>query len=426
MFAHVAAVKNTKPVTGSWPDMSVGEISWPKMHPVAGVKLGAANARIKNRERNDVLLIELIKGSAVAGVFTKNAFCAEPVKICKEHLASEYPRYLLINSGNANACTGEAGREAALQCCDAVANYGMVSREAVLPFSTGVIGQPLPAEKIITVIPEVAGKLAEDNWPVAAQAIMTTDTKPKGASIEFTIEGERCCITGIAKGAGMIKPNMATMLAFVATDISIEPSILQILCKRAADASFNRITIDGDTSTNDSCMLIASGANKNVVIDRIDSKAYQLFEDALVKVCQQLAQHIVRDGEGATKFVKVLVEGGLHKTECLDVAYQIAHSPLVKTALFASDANWGRIVAAVGNAKVEELNTDNVNVWINDLLIVEQGGRAQTYTEEAGQSEMQKADLLIKVDLGRGKASETIWTTDLSHEYVKINAEYRT
>lgn len=406
--------------------MAVGKIEWPLMHPIAGVKLGVANARIKNKERNDVLLLELCESSSVAGVFTQNAFCAEPVKLCKKNMLQSSSRFLLINSGNANACTGKPGEIAALACCEAVAKEAGVEPEAVLPFSTGVIGEVLPAQKIIDVIPLALKDLAESNWQAAAQAIMTTDTLPKGASKKVDINGHTCHVTGIAKGAGMIRPNMATMLAFVCTDAVVEPSILQIMCKRAADASFNRITIDGDTSTNDACMLIASGVQEDVNIDRIDSKEYQLLETAIFQIFQELAQYIVRDGEGATKFVEVHVDGGASQKECLSVAYEIAHSPLIKTALFASDANWGRIVAAIGRAPVKELESETVSVWINDLAIVADGGRAESYTDEAGQKEMRKSELLIRVDLGRGSASDKIWTTDLSHEYVKINAEYRT
>lgn len=406
--------------------MAVGKIEWPHIHTISGIELGVANARIKNKERNDVLVLKLREGSSVAGVFTQNAFCAEPVKLCKKHILEANTRFLLINSGNANACTGKPGEFAALACCQAIAKDTGADAEAVLPFSTGVIGEVLPAQKIIDVLPQALNNLSENNWQAAAQAIMTTDTLPKGASKQVDINGHICNVSGIAKGAGMIRPNMATMLAFVCTDAVVEPSILQIMCKRAADASFNRITIDGDTSTNDACMLIASGANEDVNIDRIDSREYQLLEAAIFQVFQELAQYIVRDGEGATKFVEVYVEGGTNQKECLSVAYEIAHSPLIKTALFASDANWGRIVAAIGRAPVTELESEKVSVWINDLPIVVCGGRAESYTDEAGQKEMRKSELLIRVDLGRGSASDKIWTTDLSHEYVKINAEYRT
>ncbi len=406
--------------------MPVGNIDWPDMPGIAGIELGVAQAGIKKAGRDDVLLLRLCEGASVAGVFTKNAFCAEPVKMCKKHMAAGSPRYLLINSGNANACTGQPGWNAAQACCDALADLEQVGAHSVLPFSTGVIGEVLPADKIIHVLPVLLENLSEDNWARAARSIMTTDTQPKGVSIECFVAGAKVRINGIAKGAGMIKPDMATMLAYMATDAAITPELLQILCKRAADKSFNRITIDGDTSTNDAFMLMASGKSQAPLINDVHSEAYRNFETAFIEASQNLAQFIVRDGEGASKYVEVEVRGGATEAECLNVAYEIAHSPLVKTAFFASDANWGRLVMAIGKADVKELDSNKVNVWLNDVALVEEGGRAASYTEEAGQAEMQKDEIRVLVDLGRGEAKESIWTSDLSHEYVRINAEYRT
>jgi len=406
--------------------MAVGTQRWPNMLPISGMALGVADAGIKDNQRNDLLLLQLAPGTNTVGVFTKNDFCAAPVSIAKEHLKISRPEYLLVNSGNANACTGEAGHRAAMQCCEHIAVARKCMNSAVLPFSTGVIGELLPAEKIIKALPHAQENLDEDNWLAAAEAIMTTDTCPKGASTEIILDGIPCKITGIAKGAGMIKPNMGTMLAYIASDCCIEKALLQGLCTKAANASFNRITIDGDTSTNDACMLMTTGRAGNPLITSQESEAYKTFECALLEIFQSLAQQIVRDGEGATKFVEVEIKAGKTHQESLQVAYEIAHSPLVKTALFASDPNWGRIVAAIGNAGLENLDSARVKVWINELPIVENGARAPSYSEEAGQAEMHKAELRISVDLGRGNCSEKIWTTDLSHEYIKINAEYRT
>ena len=405
--------------------MAVGETEWPFMHPVQGVSLGVANARIKDNDKNDLLVIQISQGSTVSGVFTKNSFCAEPVKIAKEHLAKDKPRYFIVNSGNANACTGDAGYAAAMDCCIELARIGEVSKESVIPFSTGVIGELLPVNKITSSIPAAVKNLGVDNWRDAAEAIMTTDTRAKGASVEVVLQGGKCKISGVAKGAGMINPMMGTMLAFVATDAAINQDVLHQLCRKSADASFNRITIDGDTSTNDACMLVATGKAENTEIRDVGSDDYLRIEQALIAVFQKLAQAIVRDGEGATKYVEVVVKSGGASSECWDVAYEIAHSPLVKTALFASDPNWGRIVAAIGNAGIKDLESKKVKVWLNDLLVVEAGGRADTYSEEKGQAEMNKSEITITVDLARGAFSENLWTTDLSHEYVKINAEYR-
>ncbi len=405
--------------------MAVGRFEWPAMHSIAGVKLGVAAAGIKTPDRKDLLLIAIEENSTVAGVFTQNAFCAEPVKIAKKHLKTSDIRYFIINSGNANACTGSRGYEAAMATCNAVSERANVKAESVLPFSTGVIGQLLPAEKIVAAVPAALAGLTEEGWSDAARAIMTTDTQPKGASVEVVVGGRKIKITGIAKGSGMIKPNMATMLAFVSTDAAIEQSVLEEICRIAANKSFNRITVDGDTSTNDACMLIATGKSGAPVLTEKSSEAFETVLNGVTEVFKQLAQLIVRDGEGATKYIEVDVKSGQHPQECLDVAYAIAHSPLIKTAFFASDPNWGRIVAAIGNAGIDSLDVDKVKVWLGDVLIVENGGVADSYTEESGQAEMNREEIKIVIDLGRGTQREVLWTTDLSHDYIKINAEYR-
>lgn len=364
------------------------------------------------------------EGSTVAGVFTRNAFCAAPVQLCKQRLGQPV-RYLITNTGNANAATGAPGLQAANAVCQAVADCLQVPVEQVLPFSTGVIGEPLPTDRIIAALPQAVADLREDNWALAGEGIMTTDTRPKGASCQFEHEGTVYSVTGISKGAGMIRPNMATMLGYIATDAAVAAPVLQALVKQAADLSFNRITIDGDTSTNDSFMLIATGQTGSA-ITTAEGGLYHKLADAVCAIAIELAQAIVRDGEGATKFVTVQVGQGATAGECLDVAYAVAHSPLIKTALFASDPNWGRIVAAVGYAGVPGLEQEKVNVFLNDVCIVRNGGRAAAYTEEQGAAVMEQEEILIRIELGRGDCCETIWTTDLSHEYVRINAEYRT
>ncbi len=404
--------------------MAVGLGAMPVMHPVKGFALGIASAGIKKAGRRDLVLMRCAEGSSVAGVFTQNAFCAAPVQLCKQRLGQPV-RYLVTNTGNANAATGEPGLKAAQQVCQAVADSLQVPVEQVLPFSTGVIGEPLPVDRITAALPVAISDLREDNWALAGEGIMTTDTLPKGASLQFEHEGETYSVTGISKGAGMIRPNMATMLGYIATDAKVVAPVLQALVKQAADLSFNRITIDGDTSTNDSFMLIATGQT-GPAIDKAEGALYQKLQEAVCAVAMQLAQAIVRDGEGATKFVTVQVEQGGNAQECLDVAYAVAHSPLIKTALFASDPNWGRIVAAVGYAGVPGLEQEKVNVFLDDVCIVRDGGRADSYTEEQGAAVMQQEEILIRIQLGRGDCSETIWTSDLSHEYVRINAEYRT
>ncbi len=406
--------------------MAVGPATLPVLHPVSGVRLGIASAGIKKPGRKDVVVIEIAQKATLAGVFTKNAFCAAPVIVSKEHLKQGKNRYLLINTGNANAGTGDKGLKNAYACCKALAEVAnpAVSTEDILPFSTGVIGEPLPVEKIIAVLPDALAGLDENRWVEAAEGIMTTDTRPKGACVQFVHEGQTITVTGISKGAGMIMPNMATMLGFVATDAAVGADLLQSLLTEAADLTFNRITIDGDTSTNDSCMLIATGKS-GAEVTKENESLYRLFKDALHQVMLELSLAIVRDGEGATKLVTIRVEQAASQQEALATAYTVAHSPLVKTALFASDPNWGRILAAVGRAGIENLQLDNLQIYLDEVCIVEKGGRADSYTEEAGKKVMSQENILIKIVLNRGSVNETVWTTDLSTEYVTINADYR-
>lgn len=404
--------------------MAVGLGDLPVLHPVSGFELGIASAGIKKPGRRDVVVMRCAPGSTVAGVYTQNAFCAAPVVLCKQRMQSA-PRYLVTNTGNANAATGEPGLQAANAVCAQLAQLVDCPIEQVLPFSTGVIGEPLPVDKINAALPAALADLSTDHWAIAGEGIMTTDTLPKGASVQFEHQGVTVTVTGISKGAGMIRPNMATMLGYMATDAAVSQDVLQNLLHDAANKSFNRITIDGDTSTNDSCILVATGQAQVAPITQPEGELYHALREAINQVAMQLAQAIVRDGEGATKFVTVQVQGGAQQQECLDVAYAVAHSPLIKTALFASDPNWGRIVAAIGYAGVHDLNIEGVNVFLGDVCIVAQGGRAQSYTEEQGAAIMQQSEITIRIELGRGACSETIWTTDLSHEYVRINAEYR-
>ncbi|WP_406829054.1 bifunctional glutamate N-acetyltransferase/amino-acid acetyltransferase ArgJ [Microbulbifer sp. ARAS458-1] len=392
--------------------------------PVPGIRLSAVPAKIKNWQRDDLLLIEIAEGASVSATFTQNAFCAAPVLVAKEHIRQGQIRALLINAGNANAATGERGLKTAQQSCEGVANALEIKARQVLPFSTGVIGEHLPVQKILDALPAAVDNLQADAWDSAARAIMTTDTRPKTASRTVDIGGEAVTIAGIAKGAGMIQPNMATMLAYVATDACIAQSVLDELVKEAVNASFNRISVDGDTSTNDACVLIASGATGRE-IER-GSEAFAQLKAAIVDVHIELAQAIVKDGEGATKFVTVRVNNAATPTEALRMAFEIGESPLVKTAMYASDPNWGRLVMAIGNAGAENLDTSKISVFLDDVQIVEAGGRADSYTEEAGQKIFAQAEFTITVDLQRGDACEHIWTCDFSHEYVTINAEYRT
>ncbi|AYN93786.1 bifunctional glutamate N-acetyltransferase/amino-acid acetyltransferase ArgJ [Pseudomonas sp. LTJR-52] len=405
--------------------MAVGLGPLSTLHPVPGFELGIASAGIKRPGRKDVVVMRCEEGARVAGVFTTNAFCAAPVVLARKRFAGDV-RYLLTNTGNANAGTGEPGMAAAERTCQALADLTGVEASAILPFSTGVIGEPLPVEKIEAALPAALADLKADNWAQAASGIMTTDTLPKGASRQFTFDGQTVTVTGISKGAGMIRPNMATMLGYIATDAKVAQPVLQDLLRDASNKSFNRITIDGDTSTNDCCMLIATGKSLLPEIDRAEGELFAQLKRAIFEVSMELAQAIVRDGEGATKFVTVEVNGGKNHQECLDVAYAVAHSPLIKTALFASDPNWGRILAAVGRAGVPELDVSLIDVFLGDVCIAQKGGRAASYTEAQGAEVMSKEEIGIRIELGRGHCSETIWTTDLSHEYVKINAEYRT
>ncbi|MFC0711636.1 bifunctional glutamate N-acetyltransferase/amino-acid acetyltransferase ArgJ [Azorhizophilus paspali] len=405
--------------------MAVGLGPLPTLYPVPGFELGIASAGIKRPGRKDVVVMRCIEGSTVAGVFTLNAFCAAPVVLAKQRVQGSV-RYLLTNTGNANAGTGEPGLLAAGRSCARLAELAGVDESAVLPFSTGVIGEPLPVEKIEAALPAALADLDPDNWAAAAEGIMTTDTLPKGASCQFVHDGVTITVTGISKGAGMIRPNMATMLGYIATDAKVAQPVLQDLLRDTANKSFNRITIDGDTSTNDCCMLVATGRAALPEIRAAEGELFAKLKQAVFEVSMELAQAIVRDGEGATKFVTVQVNGGATHQECLDVGYAVAHSPLIKTALFASDPNWGRILAAVGRAGVPQLDVSRIDVFLGDVCIARQGGRAATYTEEQGAAVMAESEIGIRIELGRGDCSETIWTTDLSHDYVKINAEYRT
>ncbi|WP_346841851.1 bifunctional glutamate N-acetyltransferase/amino-acid acetyltransferase ArgJ [Metapseudomonas otitidis] len=405
--------------------MAVGLGPLPTLHPVPGFELGIASAGIKRPGRKDVVVMRCAEGSTVAGVFTLNAFCAAPVILARKRVLGPV-RYLLTNTGNANAGTGETGLAAAARTCARLAELAGVDESAVLPFSTGVIGEPLPVEKIEAVLGDALADLSENNWAAAATGIMTTDTLPKGASRQFVHDGVTVTVTGISKGAGMIKPNMATMLGYIATDAKVAQGVLQDLLRDAANKSFNRITIDGDTSTNDCCMLVATGRAALPEITQASGELFAALKQAVFEVCMEVAQAIVRDGEGATKFVTVQVNGGGTHQECLDVAYAVAHSPLIKTALFASDPNWGRILAAVGRAGVPNLDVSKIDVFLGDVCIASKGGRASTYTEAQGAEVMAREEIGIRIELGRGNCNEIIWTTDLSHEYVKINAEYRT
>ncbi|MHA6193236.1 bifunctional glutamate N-acetyltransferase/amino-acid acetyltransferase ArgJ [Pseudomonas wadenswilerensis] len=405
--------------------MAVGLGPLPTLHPVPGFELGIASAGIKRPGRKDVVVMRCAEGSSVAGVFTLNAFCAAPVILAKQRVQGTV-RYLLTNTGNANAGTGTPGLAAAERTCAKLAELTGVDASAVLPFSTGVIGEPLPVEKIEGALQAALDNLSENHWAEAATGIMTTDTLPKGASRQFQHEGVTITVTGISKGAGMIRPNMATMLGYIATDAKVAPAVLKDLMLDGANKSFNRITIDGDTSTNDCCMLIATGKADVAEITEASGPLFEALKKAVFEVCMEVAQAIVRDGEGATKFVTVQVNGGGNHQECLDVGYAVAHSPLIKTALFASDPNWGRILAAVGRAGVPDLDVSLIDVFLGDVCIASKGGRSATYTEDQGAAVMAQEEITIRIELGRGQCSETIWTTDLSHEYVKINAEYRT
>lgn len=397
----------------------------PKLHPIAGVRLGTACAHIREKGRPDLVIMELSVGASCAAVFTRNAFYAAPVAVAKQHLGSAAPRYLLINTGYANAGTGEKGLGTSQKSCAAVADLAGCLPAQVLPFSTGIIGEPLPLDAIVRGIPSALGALDENGWLQAAEGIMTTDTVPKTASRRIDILGKTVSLTGIAKGAGMIRPDMATMLAFIATDIGVDNELLQRCLDNAVSESFNRITVDGDTSTNDACVLIATGSNGLTLSSDMDV-ACQSFNQALADLCRELAQAIVRDGEGATKLITICIEAGRDKTECTRAAYTIAHSPLVKTALFAGDPNWGRILASLGRAEIADFDISHVNIYLDEVCIVHEGARAAEYTEEQGERVMARSDITIRVELGRGDAKDQVWTCDLSYDYVRINSEYRT
>ncbi|MBK6402244.1 MAG: bifunctional glutamate N-acetyltransferase/amino-acid acetyltransferase ArgJ [Rhodocyclaceae bacterium] len=404
-----------------------------ELHPVAGVRLGVTEAGIRKANRRDLTLIELAAGSRVAGVFTQNRFCAAPVQMCRQHLTGNDIRALVINTGIANAGTGEMGLAASKQSCQAVARILDIRADQVLPFSTGVILEPLPVDRLIAGLPGAQSALKADGWYDAAHAIMTTDTVAKVASKQVSIAGQPVTITGIAKGAGMIKPNMATMLGFVATDAIVAQPMLERLVKEVADESFNCVTVDGDTSTNDSFILIATGKGR-ARFETIDTTGWNEFKLAVIEVARTLAQAIARDGEGATKFIEIAVAGARSKDEAKAVGYTIAHSPLVKTAFFASDPNLGRILGAIGNAwgndaALRDLDVSKVKVWLgnghNEVLVSENGGRAASYKEEDGAAAMKPAEITVRVDLGRGSAQGKVWTCDFSYDYVKINADYR-
>jgi glutamate N-acetyltransferase/amino-acid N-acetyltransferase len=397
--------------------MAVGEVFKGEVHPIAGVRLAAIESGIRYKNRLDLVLVEIEAGATVAGVFTQNAFCAAPVKVARKNLHDTDSRYFLINTGNANAGTGEQGALDALRCCQSVADIARVDIREVLPFSTGVIGERLPVEKIVEGIPLAFTSLDESSWEKAARGIMTTDTRPKLVSRRIDVEGESVSITGIAKGAGMIKPNMATMLAYVFTDAAIPRKQLKEILGRASDKSFNRITVDGDTSTNDCCMLVATGKSSVAVNAEIES--------AILGVFQELAVALIKDAEGASKFITVHVEQGANSKECLAVAYAVAESPLVKTALFASDPNWGRILAAVGRAGLENLDIKAIEIRLGEVQLVSGGEVSASYTEALGQREMDRDEITLTICLGRGDSVETVWTSDLSLDYIRINADYR-
>jgi len=396
------------------------------LHAVAGVSIGVTEAGVRKANRKDLTVITLEPGAAVGAVFTQNRFCAAPVQLCKQHLAAGNGiRALVINTGVANAGTGEAGLQHAFAVCQAVAGLLNIKPEQILPFSTGVIMEPLPVQRIVDGLPKALAASTSDNWTLASQAIMTTDTMPKATSRQISIDGKTVTITGMSKGAGMICPNMATMLGFMATDAAIAPGLMKSLAHELAEASFNRISIDGDTSTNDSFVVIASGKAATTEISHWDSDSARLLKQALLDVARWLAQAIVRDGEGATKFITVSIEGGRDTAECRQVAYAIAHSPLVKTAFFASDPNLGRILAAVGYAGIADLEQSLIELYLDDVHVATRGGRHPDYREEDGQRVMKQDEITVRVLLGRGQAQDQVWTCDLSHEYVTINADYR-
>ena len=397
-----------------------------QLHPVSGVRWGITEAGVRKANRKDVSVMLLDEGASVAGVFTKNRFCAAPVQVCREHLqGAQGIRAMVINTGNANAGTGAPGLAHARQTCEAMAKLLQCQPGQILPFSTGVIMEPLPVDRIVAGLPAAIGDAAAANWAKAAEGIMTTDTVPKAASVQLQIGGKAVNVTGISKGAGMIRPNMATMLGFLATDAAIAPELLPALARELADGSFIRITIDGDTSTNDSFVVVATHQAGHAPVTSWATPEGQTLKAAMLQVARQLAHAIVRDGEGATKFLTILVDGGKTADECRQVAYAIAHSPLVKTAMYASDPNLGRILAAVGYAGIDDLDQSLIELHLDDVHVATKGGRHPAYQEEDGQRVMKQAEITVRVGLGRGTASDTVWTCDLSHDYVSINADYR-
>lgn len=396
------------------------------IHPVAGVRLGITEAGIRKANRKDLLVMAFDEGTSVAGVFTQNRFAAAPVLVCREHLAATNDvRAVVVNTGIANAGTGDIGLADAKKTCEELAKELVCKPEQILPFSTGVIMEPLPMDRLLAGLPKAVAALTDAAWIDAAQAIMTTDTVHKAFTSNCYVDFVPVTITGISKGAGMIEPRMATMLGFIATDAAITGDVLKVLVKRVADASYNRITVDGDTSTNDSFVIIATGKAKMAPIETLDDPRLPELEESLKVVARHLSQSMIRDGEGATKFITVNVLGAKDCEEALKVCYAVAHSPLVKTAFFASDPNLGRILAAVGNARVDDLDAGKVNLWLDEVQVAVNGGRAASYKEEDGVRVMAKPEILVRIDLGRGSAEETVWTTDLSHDYVSINADYR-
>ena len=405
--------------------MSVGLKHPQSLVKIKGIRLSASSAKIYRKKRDDIALIEITDGSVTSAAFTQNRFCAAPVQISKNHLSKSKPRYCLINAGNANAGMGEDGLSNSKAICRELAKITNCNENEILPFSTGVIGEDLPVEKINKVLPQLVKNLSEDCWVNVAKSIMTTDTIPKAVSSQISIANSTVSITGIAKGSGMIKPDMATMLSFVATDANITKDALDKIRDHALFKSFNRITIDGDTSTNDSFLLISTCAIDAPIIDKKDSKEFKILENEIIKVCRELAQAIVRDGEGATKFISIQVDEGIDSSECLSVAYKVAESLLVKTAFTASDPNWGRIIAAIGNSNIRDLDIHKIDVYIDDICIVNNGERSKTYSEDKGKKVMRQNEIILRINLRRGAFSEEIWTTDLSYEYIKINAEYR-
>ncbi|MDE2615931.1 MAG: bifunctional glutamate N-acetyltransferase/amino-acid acetyltransferase ArgJ [Burkholderiales bacterium] len=397
-----------------------------ELFPIAGVRIGVAEAGVRKANRKDLTVVLLEEGASVAGVFTQNRFCAAPVQVCREHLAAGRGiRAMVINTGNANAGTGQEGLTRARSTCAALARELKIAPEQVLPFSTGVIMEPLPHDRIEAGLPAALADAREDNWARAAEGIMTTDTVPKAFGTQLVIAGVKVSVTGISKGAGMIRPNMATMLGYMATDARVSPALMQQLARELAEGSFNRVTVDGDTSTNDSFVVIASNQAAHPVIESLDSAEGRQLKTAMLEVARKLAQAIVRDGEGATKFITIRVQGGKTAEECRLVAYAIAHSPLVKTAFYASDPNLGRILAAVGYAGIDDLDQSRIDLFLDDVHVAVQGGRNPSYREEDGQRVMKQSEITVRVVLGRGQAEDTVWTCDFSHEYVTINADYR-